>query len=111
LRTDLPGRPASVRRSPTGTPWPGFYLGRLSASTSVDAPRAACMWRRWGTERRPAASDHCEASALMVCRVWAGIVVLAIMAVPIAGCGGLPPGTRSAVPPNSGQPAGTLVPT
>jgi hypothetical protein len=57
------------------------------------------MWRRWGTERRPAASDHCEASALMVCRVWAGIVVLAIMAVPIAGCGGLPPGTRSAVLP------------
>ena len=35
----------------------------------------------------------------MACRVWAGIAVLAVMAVPIAGCSGLPPGTRSAVPP------------
>lgn len=35
----------------------------------------------------------------MPCRVWAGIAVLAVMAVPLAGCGSLPPGTRSAVPP------------
>jgi hypothetical protein len=32
-------------------------------------------------------------------RVWAGIAVLGVMAVPLAGCGSLPPGTRSAVSP------------